>query len=202
MSNADFFTRLGLFVVKDFLNPELCARFRHEARLADGTQATVTLTGSEVVDESVRRTKLVKVSAATIASLEARLLALKPKLESHFNVALAGCQKPQFLVYKEGDFFQPHQDNSSELTSSRYLQERQMSMVIFLNRQVEVPEPDAYCGGSLALYGVIDDDPRWQTWGFPLVSQTGLLIAFRSDVLHEVKPVTYGERYTIVSWFF
>jgi predicted 2-oxoglutarate/Fe(II)-dependent dioxygenase YbiX len=29
-----------------------------------------------------------------------------------------------------------------------------------------------------------------------------MLVAFRSDVLHQVSPVTKGERFTIVSWFF
>jgi SM-20-related protein len=29
----------------------------------------------------------------------------------------------------------------------------------------------------------------------------GTLVAFRADTTHEVVPVTYGERYTIVTWF-
>jgi SM-20-related protein len=34
-----------------------------------------------------------------------------------------------------------------------------------------------------------------------LIGEPGLLVAFRSDVLHEVEAVTHGERYSIVSWF-
>jgi SM-20-related protein len=33
------------------------------------------------------------------------------------------------------------------------------------------------------------------------VPEAGLLIAFRSEMLHEVEPVTSGERVTIVSWY-
>jgi SM-20-related protein len=45
-------------------------------------------------------------------------------------------------------------------------------------------------------------DPRWQSVGFGVEGEEGLLIAFRSDLLHEVTPVTHGERYTLVSWFY
>jgi SM-20-related protein len=33
------------------------------------------------------------------------------------------------------------------------------------------------------------------------VGEPGLLVAFRSDTVHEVLPVTHGERFTVVSWF-
>jgi SM-20-related protein len=32
--------------------------------------------------------------------------------------------------------------------------------------------------------------------------ETGALIAFPSEMLHEVTPITRGERFTIVSWFY
>jgi predicted 2-oxoglutarate/Fe(II)-dependent dioxygenase YbiX len=58
-----------------------------------------------------------------------------------------------------------------------------------------------YNGGKLILYGLIPT-PDWEHYGFPVTAETGLLIAFRSDIFHEVTPVTAGERFTIVSWFF
>jgi predicted 2-oxoglutarate/Fe(II)-dependent dioxygenase YbiX len=58
---------------------------------------------------------------------------------------------------------------------------------------------DGYGGGELVLYGLIDD-PKWQKFGFPIVATPGLLIAYRSNQMHEIKPIKFGQRYTIVAW--
>jgi len=49
---------------------------------------------------------------------------------------------------------------------------------------------------------VMDDDVSGESVGLPLAGETGLLIAFPAHVVHSVSPVTAGERYTVVSWFF
>jgi SM-20-related protein len=203
MPDPNFFARLGLFVVKDFFAPELCARLRLEARSAARAQALAYFKGDAgigIVDENFRRAKLVKVSKQTRRSVEQHLIAVKPMVEKHFNLPLGGCQDPGFLAYKEGDFFRPHRDISDDPGCPKALKERRVSVVIFLNDQSVEPEPDSYCGGSLIFYGLIDD-PRWKEYGFPLVGERGLLIAFPSEAYHQVSTVTHGERYTIVSWF-
>jgi hypothetical protein len=50
------------------------------------------------------------------------------------------------------------------------------------------------------FYGVVDD-PAWRSFGVALAPEPGLLVAFPSHVVHEVTPVTAGDRYTIVDWF-
>ena len=37
--------------------------------------------------------------------------------------------------------------------------------------------------------------------GLPLEAEEGLLATFPADVVHEVRPVEAGERYTVVTWF-
>jgi predicted 2-oxoglutarate/Fe(II)-dependent dioxygenase YbiX len=59
---------------------------------------------------------------------------------------------------------------------------------------------DRYGGGSLVFYGHRGD--RVGTgFSIPLEGEEGMFIAFPSDWLHEVKPVTTGRRYAIVTWF-
>ena len=200
MPTSSFFASLGLFVVKDFLDAELCARIRSEMRVATGIQGRIYKRGTVLIDEKERRAKHMEVDAPTMSCVEERLRGLKPALESHFHLVLTGCETPQFLIYREGDFFRQHLDHGRELDDPQYLRDRRVSAVVFLNGQAEEPGPDAYCGGSLKLYGLIDD-PLWKACGFPLIGEPGLLVAFRSDVLHEVETITHGERYTIVSWF-
>jgi SM-20-related protein len=200
MPTAEFFTRFGLFVCKNFLDTELCTRCCREINEAGKTNPTIVgPNDTEVLDETIRKVKWADVPAATVSLVKARLLALLPTLERHFNVTLTGCQPPQFLTYQEGDFYQVHRDGTD--SAPRDLRERKVSVVIFLNGQAQQPADDTYCGGSLTFYGLIDD-PRWLAYGFPLNSEPGLLIAYRSETMHQVLPVTYGTRYSIVSWLF
>ena len=200
MPTSTFFASLGLFVVKDFFDAELCARIRSELRVATGSPGRIYKRGTVLIDEKKRSTKRMEVDAPTTSCVEERLRGLKPALESHFHLVLTGCETPRFLVYREGDFFRQHLDHGPEPDDPQYLQDRRVSVVVFLNGQAEAPRPDSYCGGSLKLYGLIDDPP-WKACGFPLIGEQGLLVGFRSDVLHEVETITHGERYTIVSWF-
>src|SRR2546426_12218212 len=105
MPTAEFFTRLGLFVRKDFLYQELCARCCSE--MNEVAQAQATIVGpndTDLIDETIRKVKRAAVPATTVSLVETRLLALVPTLERHFNVTLTGCQSLDFLTYQEGDF--------------------------------------------------------------------------------------------------
>jgi len=200
MPTAEFFTRFGLFVRKNFLAQELCTRCCSEMNAAAQAQATIAGPNeTDVLDENIRKVKWADVPATSVSLVEARLLALIPTLERHFNVTLTACQPLSFLTYQEGDFYHVHDDCGDDARPDH--RGRKVSVVIFLNRQAQQPADDTYCGGSLTFYGLIDD-PRWLTYGFPLNSEPGLLIAFRSETIHQVLPVTHGKRYSIVSWLF
>jgi len=201
MVGPEFFARLGLFIVKDFFDAELCARLRLEARSSSGVAAKVRKGNSETVDEMVRKTNRTQMSAATTRIVQTRLLDLKPQLERHFEITLYGCETPQFLRYEPGYFFGPHKDVAADPDAPESMRARRVSVVTFLNGDAALPGVHGYTGGSLTLYGLIDDE-NWKTRGFPLAGLPGLLIAFRADTIHEVTPVTSGERYSIATWFF
>ena len=200
MPAADFFAKFGFFVHQDLLDAETCLRIRTEMATVPSTAATVVeRTGpKQAVDEATRRTKSAKVSEVTQNIVVERLQGLRFELEKHFNVPLEKCQQPQFLVYKIGDFFRPHEDNSIDPEAPDYVKERKVSVVIFLNSEIET-EPDGYSGGSLTFYELLAH--KGKGLGFPLVGRAGLLVAFRSETLHGVTPVISGERYSVVSWF-
>jgi PKHD-type hydroxylase len=61
-----------------------------------------------------------------------------------------------------------------------------------LSISVQLTNPDEYEGGELCLY---DGDTT-----FPMDKTQGTLMIFPSYVLHEVKPVTKGERNSLVTW--
>ena len=202
MPRAEFFARFQLFVTKNFLEPEVCAGVLSEARQAARAPAMVGKGGSGYeLDATIRNTKQLQVAGPTVSLVESRLLAAKPRMEQHFGLTLAGCQPPAFLAYGKGDFFLAHQDNPDHPSVSERARQRRVSAIIFLNDEAESPRQNCYGGGSLTFYGLMPD-PRAASLGFPLIGEAGLLIAFRSSLVHEVKPVTHGERYTIATWFF
>jgi predicted 2-oxoglutarate/Fe(II)-dependent dioxygenase YbiX len=199
MASVKLLSRLGLFVASDFLGADACAGLRSEMRSAALAPATVWggETDLRLVDESIRSARRAEVSATARGLVGERLGALRPALEAHFGVPLNALRPLQFLVYRKGDYYRPHKDASQDDPPGT---KRRVTAVIFLNGQAGEPGLEEYGGGSLNFYGLIDD-PRGRALGFPLAGEAGLLVAFRSETVHEVAPVTHGDRYTVVCWF-
>jgi predicted 2-oxoglutarate/Fe(II)-dependent dioxygenase YbiX len=199
---AEFFTRFGLLAERDFLSPTECAVLRDEMRAAEGAAATVADgEEGEAVDETYRRTKQMTVPTSTAEAISVKLLGILPALATHFDRKLVGIQPPQFLLYREGDFFRAHPDNSTDPNRPEFVRQRSVSAVVFLNGNTP-GEPDGYSGGTLVFHNLMDDTAAGESVGLPLLGEAGLLIAFPSELVHAVSPVTSGERYTLVSWFY
>ena len=182
-----------LFVIEQFLEPSECASIVAELKAIEGIAATIygrTTTG--FIDERARKTVRLNPAEETFKFVLKRLRACKEAIEKHFAVTLTECEDPQFLRYREGDFFVAHQDGNTGMLNLD-AEQRLISTVIFLSRQAEQPETDAYCGGALVFSDLHNK--------VALASEPCMLVAFRSETTHEVTPVTHGERYSIASWY-
>jgi SM-20-related protein len=199
VNEHDIFTRLGLYLKKDFLDASLCEEIRAQMKTQAYEAGHVkTADKGYVVDVSVRRTRVAHVPVDYAYMIRDRLEELRPAIEDHFTEPLKLQEKPQFLFYEPGDGYAPHRDIPSEpVEEGARIQGRRVSIVIFLNDKAGA---HPYSGGELVFYGLVSD-PQWKDYGLPLEAEAGLLVAFRSETLHEVRPVTGGERYTIVTWF-
>lgn len=189
-----------LFLVREFLDPHACAAVRAQARAAAGHPAPVYIEGAEgVVHEDVRKTSSLEVPAEAVADVERRLRELQGEIGTYFKLNLNGCEPPQFLRYGVGDFFVRHQDGDTDQLEFDHLRVRKVSVVVFLNGR-RGDDAETFDGGALLIYRAGAD-----AVGAPLVfnvgGEPGLLVAFRADTVHEVAPVTRGERFTVVSWF-
>ena len=183
----------NLFVVSQFLPPSWCEEIVAEMKAAGGSAATVYgSTTSGTIDQNVRRTLRVRPAAETVQLVMQPLWSCKETVEKHFSVTLNECEDPQFLRYREGDFFVAHQDGNTGLLRLD-TECRLISTVIFLNRESALPGAPDYSGGALVF-----SDLRNR---FHIQAEPGTLVAFRSETTHEVTPVTHGERYSIASWY-
>lgn len=87
----------------------------------------------------------------------------------------------QFTYYKSpGGKYGKHVDRGMD------------SQIRKLSLSIQLSDPLSYEGGNLNLY--IEDNP------IIIPKEQGKLIAFPSYILHEVTPVTKGERYSLVAW--
>jgi SM-20-related protein len=185
---------IDLFTIEDFLDAQMRDDMLADLRAAASAPSSL-LTGG--VQSAVRRSTRVEVPAATRERVRRRLMEQKGALEEHFGVSLSECEAPQFLRYREGDFFVPHQDGNTPMVydDSRF---RRVSAVVFVTPRSDQPAPGAYGGGDLVFHGHYATEPNLRVIA---PAHPGALVTFRSETTHEVTPVTHGERFTIASWF-
>ena len=187
--------KFDLHIVKNFFDANMCREVVNDMRRSPAAAALTYGKGEGSVDERVRRASRLSPSAETVAYVTRRLEEYRSDLERHFGVELSGCEPPQFLRYRVGDFFVAHQDGNTGLINLDSDRTRRISITLFLNNQSAERQSDSYDGGSL----VFSD---WRTGSRQEVfGEAGTLVAFRSETTHEVTPVTHGERYAIVSWY-
>ena len=188
-----------LLVQPNFLSESTCRNIINETSNGAFQPATVYgQTDSGSVDERVRKTSRLNVSEETFHLVKQRLLDYKARVEHHFQVSLRDCEEPQFLRYNVGDFFVAHQDGNTGLIRLTSDAERRISISLFLNQQSEDSTSGTYSGGSLKFSDYRKPPPDRE---FYMPVETGLLVAFRSELTHEVTAITRGERYSIVSWY-
>jgi predicted 2-oxoglutarate/Fe(II)-dependent dioxygenase YbiX len=104
-----------------------------------------------------------------------------------YNCEFKSYEPVQFLGYPVGGHYKGHNDGESFNLETRQwekIMDRDVSFLFYLN--------DQYGGGELEFYDL----------GLTIKPKKGMMIAFPSykDFAHKVHPVTWGHRYTLVSW--
>ena len=184
-----------LYILKKFFDVATSRELIAEVRSCAMTPALTYGKGDAAVDERIRRVRQVSISSESASFVACRLEDQRESIAEHFGIKLDSFEAPQFLCYRVGDFFVAHQDGNTGLVNLESDRIRRISVSIFLNNQSADPQTNTYSGGSL----VFSD---WRTGSRQeVVGEAGMLVAFRSELTHEVTPVTHGDRYAIVSWY-
>ena len=125
------------------------------------------------------------------------------ELRVHLEQAISGCyfryvqpryqctfkkyEPAQFLGYNPGGHYKTHNDGEHFNEKTRQWEKcmpRDISFLFYLNEE--------YGGGELEFTDL----------GLTIKPKKGMMIAFQSykDFAHKVHPVTWGHRYSLVSW--
>ena len=104
-----------------------------------------------------------------------------------YNCQFKSYEPVQFLGYPPGGHYKGHNDGehfNMETRQWERIMNRDVSFLFYLN--------DQYGGGELEFYDL----------GLTIKPKKGMMIAFPSykEFAHKVHPVTWGHRYSLVSW--
>ena len=203
MPELQLFRQLGLYIIPDFLAEDRCQELIDIIAAAPKRRGAVFVGGGiDEINERRRSVDDAKVPKDTTRWLLDSLLNLHPALEQHFGIPLQwGGEGPDYLLYRTGDFFKPHADNEEYPPApNSIITRRRVAVVLFLNRHSKEYRENCFGGGLLNFYGLLDG-PKWKNCAFGLEPEPGLLVAFPAGLVHEVTPITFGERYSILTGF-
>ena len=108
---------------------------------------------------------------------------------SNWNFEISSCEPMQITKYKKNGHYEFHQDGNGfsryDNTENKFLHNktRKLSMTIVLNEDYE--------GGEFEFFQDIN----------LIKEKMGTVIVFPSYMVHKVRPVTKGTRYSLVAWF-
>jgi PKHD-type hydroxylase len=138
----------------------------------------------EVVDDKIRITKISWIEPDPEITWAYRKLvdATLGLNQQYFNFDLTGFfEKLKFTEYYAPDgFYKSHMDKVFN------------SVIRKLSVSVQLTDPKDYEGGELEVFSGPEPEV--------MIKSRGAVIAFPSYILHQVKPVTKGQRFSLVGW--
>ena len=157
----------------------------------DISQATII--NNDKADNSetnleVRNTLWYNIPEEMAKNLEQAVAAcFREHIAPKYNCQFKSYEPVQFLGYPVGGHYKGHNDGEIFNDKTRQWEktmERDVSFLFYLN--------DQYGGGELEFYDL----------GLTIKPKKGMMIAFPSykEFAHKVHPVTWGHRYSLVSW--
>lgn len=104
---------------------------------------------------------------------------------------------PYFMSYEKGSYFRAHRDVANHKDDPPRLAAHRWSLLLYLNGRRATGALPTFDGGALTVY---ETDPRLRDRRVVVVPEPGMLLLFRSSLMHEVATVLDGTRYAVAGW--
>lgn len=149
---------------------------------SDGLIAGINKNTNEI-DVMIRQNKILTVPTNddTRWIFERLCLYINHVNDTYFNYDLTGIFELQYAKYEEGDFYSKHIDTMYDSYGIRKL-----------SLSIQLSDSGKYEGGELLLHYAHSPEVAKK--------DQGVMTAFNSMTLHEVTPITKGERMELVAW--
>ena len=185
---------MKLYVKNNFVSQDICAKLM--ASQVHSNAKVFTKSGSVELNEEIRKTFRAEIPIDIRKELNDLIEGIKDELNEFFSLTLNKFEPIQHLRYEQGHFFSKHTDHS---VYDSLAKDRLLTVLIYINSSDHyVKEPNSFSGGELIIYGLHEKFPNR---GMPIFAQAGKIVAFPSQVVHEVTPITSGQRSSLVTWF-
>jgi predicted 2-oxoglutarate/Fe(II)-dependent dioxygenase YbiX len=197
--------KFGVVLIDEAVTDEFRRELLHHVQAADSVPAVVVGSNSSGapdeaavgpdVDVAVRRTRQLTIGRSVAARLDAYFASIAADVAALSRRAVATAESVSCLRYGPGDFFVAHRD-SPVGAGAREVDQRLVSVVLFVNGHSGDAAP-TFTGGELVLVPV----EAFVDLGVAVDPVPGRLVLFPSTMVHEVKPVVSGNRFTVVTWY-
>ena len=183
---------MHIFKQAGFLTAAQCVEIRRGMDAGEIEPAEV-LAGGIQRDVQVRVASLIEPPEKLARDIEAMLDGCRDRVAEVLRLSLSEREGAGFVRYPAGGFYRPHVDRGGGADWEPAAR-RAVALVLFLNGSRASGRDGEFDGGLLRLY--------FSDGEMDIVPETGLLVAFPADVLHEVTDVRDGTRDTIVDWYY
>lgn len=176
----------------------LCAKALCEIQNAPAQLGTVLRKGVDAVDEELRLCHQALIIGSPVTrEIEA---AMRLAAEEVTAGASTGWQLdgPLYNRYPVGGMFRTHTDASDDWRDSPHVRNRRLTIVCFLNDCSPDNGLPTCDGGALVVYERRGGAYQAQTF----LPQAGTIVMFDAGLMHEVRPVIRGERFSAVAWLY
>jgi hypothetical protein len=191
------FRTRNIAISDDFLTVGECRDFVEGMERHAGEPALVVRAGESILDETLRFCLDHHMPESFKSPIKARLTAF---FDAHRSVLESDADflyGPYFMSYGAGSFFRAHRDVDNHKNDPPRLAAHRWSLLLYLNGRDAVAELPTFDGGALIIY---EADPKLRDRRVTLVPRPGLLVMFRSSLMHEVAMVRDGTRYAVAGW--
>lgn len=196
--SLQFRTR-NIVTTAGFVSLSDCRQMIDAIESSVGEPAQVVRAGESILDQSLRSCIDHHVPDSIKHPIKSRLTAffhthraeLDPESDADF---LYG---PYFMSYGKGSFFRAHRDVANHKNDPPRLAAHRWSVLLYLNGRDAEADLPSFDGGALIIY---ESDTKLRDRRVVIVPQPGLLLLFRSSLMHEVATVIDGTRYAVAGW--
>jgi SM-20-related protein len=189
----------GWAMLRGALSRAACLRSIESMTAAPPRSGGVLRRGEEICDVRLRscfeHVPDHHVAAAVTETLWSAALAVIDRDEAS-RCRLDG---PKFCSYPAGGYFRAHRDQSQDPRDPAYVRRRNLSFSCVLNDQHSAGGLPTFDGGTLVLYV---PESSGMVAAVNLQPCAGSVVAFRADLMHEVRPVRAGTRFAVVAWLY
>lgn len=175
------FDEIFYWAFEGFLESCICDTIR-DTYVLETLQDGGVGVGKGEIDKSIRSVKLLNIPKYDLISSINYAKGLQAN-EQAWNFNITGTEQTEFLVYNEGDKYNPHEDHNCIVMSPVV---RKLTTLTFLN--------DNYKGGKFFIMPYHGADKVYPP------QTKGTTVVFDSTLVHGCEPVEEGTRYAVVTW--